>query len=583
MVALRRGVGLVLGLILVAVLVSAVGMTAAFLLVGAEPTVPSQSTVVLRLRGDLPEVEQLGVFGPFLPRRTTVRTVVESLRMAKVDRRVKSLLVVPSATPTLWAKTQEVRDAILDFKRSGKRAVAFLEFGGDQEYYVATACDRIYLMPTSPLDVKGLASYDIFLRGTLDKVGAYPDFLHVGDYKTAINVFTETGYTPAHREMAESLNRDTFEQLVRGVAEGRKKSEADVRRLIDEGPFLPEEALRNGLVDELAYADEVAAQARLATDDAHTVEADTYAEVSPRRLGLGRGPRIAVIYVVGTIVSGRSSATTEGEVAGSDTIAAFIRKARTDGAVKAIVVRIDSGGGSAVASDVIWRELTLARAKKPVVASMSDAAASGGYWVAMASHAIVAQPGTLTGSIGIFAGKIVTGGTLEKLGARIEGVSNGRLAEMGSPVRPFNEAERAKLTEQLQAYYDQFVERVAEARRSTPEQIDAIAQGRVWTGRQAKELGLVDELGGLDHAVALAKQRAKIPAASEVELVVYPPRKSFYELVSAPFAEENTIRGWLGGLLLSPEERAAVALAGQVRRFRRGEPLALMPYVFVTR
>jgi len=214
---------------------------------------------------------------------------------------------------------------------------------------------------------------------------------------------------------------------------------------------------------------------------------------------------------------------------------------------------------------------------------MSDAAASGGYWVAMASHAIVAQPGTLTGSIGIFAGKIVTGGTLEKLGARIEGVSNGRLAEMGSPVRPFNEAERAKLTEQLQAYYDQFVERVAEARRSTPEQIDAIAQGRVWTGRQAKELGLVDELGGLDHAVALAKQRAKIPAASEVELVVYPPRKSFYELVSAPFAEENTIRAWLGGLLLSPEERAAVALAGQVRRFRRGEPLALMPYVFVTR
>jgi len=580
-VALRRGVGLVLGLILVAVLVSAVGMTAALLLVGAEPAVPSQSTVVLRLRGDLPEVEQLGVLGPFLPRRTTVRTVVESLRMAKVDRRVTSLLVVPSATPTLWAKTQEVRDAILDFRRSGKRAVAFLEFGGDQEYYVATACDRIYLLPTSPLDVKGLASYDIFLRGTLDKVGAYPDFLHVGDYKTAINVFTEKGYTPAHREMAESLNRDTFDQLVRGVAEGRKKSEADVRRLIDLGPFLPEEALRNGLVDELAYADEVAAQARLATDDAHTVEADTYAEVSPRRLGLGRGPRIAVIYVVGTIMSGRSSATTEGEAAGSDTIAAYIRKARNDSAVKAIVMRIDSGGGSAVASDVIWRELTLARAKKPVVASMSDAAASGGYWVAMASHAIVAQPGTLTGSIGIFAGKIVTGGTFEKLGARIEGVSNGRLADMGSPVRPFNEAERAKLTEQLQAYYDQFVERVAEARRSTPEQIDAIAQGRVWTGRQAKELGLVDELGGLDRAVALAKQRAKIPAASEVELVVYPPRKSFYELVSAPFGEESAIRPWIAGLLLSPEERAAVALAAQMRRFRRGEPLALMPYVFV--
>jgi len=229
--------------------------------------------------------------------------------------------VIRRARPRCGAKTQEVREAILEFRRSGKPAIAFLEYGGDQEYYVATACDRVFLMPTSPLDVQGLASYDIFLRGTLDKVGAVPDFAHVGDYKTAINLYTEKGYTPAHREMAESLNRDAFDQLVRGIAEGRKKPADEVRRLIDDGPFLPEDALHAGLVDELAYADEVAAQAHLATDDAHQVELEEYARVSPRSLGLGRGPRIAVVYVVGTIASGRGGSTTEGEVAGSETIA----------------------------------------------------------------------------------------------------------------------------------------------------------------------------------------------------------------------------------------------------------------------
>src|SRR5206468_4290779 len=224
-----------------------------------------------------------------------------------------------------------------------------------------------------------------------------------------------------------------------------------------------------------------------------------------------------------------------GAIAGSDTLIEYIRQARRDSSVRAIVLRIDSPGGSASASDAVWRELMLARSERsdrPLVASMSDLAASGGYYIAMPAHVIVAQPSTLTGSIGIFGGKVVTGGVYEKLGARIDSTSIGRHAEINSPARRYNAEELKKLKDQLQAFYDQFVEKVAESRHSQPEKVDALAQGRVWTGRQAKQNGLVDQLGGLDQAIAVAKQRAKIPADSEVQLVIYPPRKSFYELLS---------------------------------------------------
>jgi protease-4 len=253
-----------------------------------------------------------------------------------------------------------------------------------------------------------------------------------------------------------------------------------------------------------------------------------------------------------------------------------------------VVLRVDSPGGSSIASDVIWRELMLTREKKPLIVSMSDLAASGGYYIAMPGHAIVAQPGTLTGSIGIFSGKFVTGGTFKKLGANVEGVSTGKFADMNSPARPFTAEERAKLEEQLQAFYDGFIEKAAQARKSTPEKIDAIAQGRVWTGRQALENGLVDKLGGLDTAVALAKERAKIPASQEVDLVVYPPKKSFLEAVSDSMGrtQEDAVmtrsvdtQAFLQ-MLRPSERRALIDLMAPFRLVQRGEPLALMPYVF---
>jgi protease IV len=588
----RRGFAILFTLLGAALFVSIVGFAMMYMLFGREPAVPSNATLVLRVGGSLSELAPADVVGYLRGSKTpTVRSIVDNLRKAKVDPRVKAVLLKPTGFESpFWAKVQEVRDAVLDFRKSGKPVYAYLEYGGDREYYLATAADKVFLMPSTPLDLVGVATYELFLRGTLDKIGAIPDLHRIGQYKTAVNTFREKGYTPAHKEMDESMNRDLYEQIVRGIADGRKKNEADVRTLVDDGPFLPEDALAAGLVDEVAYEDQVDDKLR-AGEQRRRLEGDDYARVSLSSVGLNKGPRIAVIYASGTINGGKSGYDpVNGPVLGSETLIEYIRQARRDSAVRAIVLRIDSPGGSTTASDAIWRELVVAkteRADRPLVVSMSDLAASGGYYIAMPAQVIVAQPSTLTGSIGIFGGKFVTGGVYEKLGAKIESTSIGKRAEINGPTRPYNADELKKLQEQLQSFYDQFVEKVAESRHSTPEKIDAIAQGRVWTGRQAKQNGLVDDLGGLERAVAVAKERAKIAAGSDVELVVYPPRKSFYELLSEQFsgsgesAQSAAVTAWLSANLSSGEIEALRILRGPFAMFRRGEPLALLPFTFV--
>jgi protease-4 len=580
-VAGRRGVWLVVIFITLAVAISAAGLVATAVIMGRQTRVEGNSTLVLRVGGDLRELEPGGLVGSFFEPPPTVRSVVESLRKAKVDRRVTSVVIRPTGTAALWGKVQEIRDAIGDFKTSKKPIIAYLEYGGEQEFYLASACDKVFLMPTASLDLTGIASYELFLRGTLDKIGAYPDAMHIGDYKTASNQMTERTFTPAHREMAESLNRDLYEQLLKGIATGRQKREAEVRQLIDHGPFLPEDAVRAGLVDDVAYEDEIDDKVSLGRGRTTFLEHHEYRAVSPSSLGLNRGPRIAVLYAAGIITSGESSYDSpQGEVVGSDTIIRYLRKARADDSIRAIVLRVDSPGGSAIASDVIWREVELTRAVKPVIASMSDVAASGGYYIAMPAHKIVAEPATLTGSIGVVMVKFVIDGTLKKLGMNMEGVSDGRYANLYSPIRPFSPEERAKIQEQMQATYDAFVEKAASGRHTTPEKIDAIAQGRVWTGQQAKQIGLVDELGGLERALAIAKEHAKIGRDTEVELVVYPPKRSLYETLADPFGASDS-SGLLSSFLGLDDRRALQTLTAPLRVFRRGEPLAIMPNVFV--
>jgi len=583
----KRAVRFIFGLLVFAVLASIAGFAMIYVMVGREPSVSRNSTLVLRLDDDLAEVPTEGVVQQILSANqpSGLPAVLEALHKAKVDRRIQAVIIMPSGLKaSYWAKVQEVHDAILDYRKSGKPAVAFLEYTGEKEYLIASACSKIVLMPSAPLDLNGLATYEVFLRGTLDKIGLYPDFLHIGDYKTAYNAFTEKGFTKAHREVTESMTKDLYDQLVRGIAEGRKKTETDVRALIDQGPFLPDEALRVGLVDDLAYVDQIEDKAHLPGGKSARLEADDYAKVSPSSVGLNRGPKIAVIYASGVIASGKGGYDPlMGGVLGSDTLIEHIRAARADSSVRAIVLRIDSPGGSATASDAIWRELVITRDERhdrPLVVSMSDLAASGGYWMAMAAPYIVAQPGTLTGSIGVITGKFVTGGLYSKLGANIETVSEGKNAELASPVRPFNDAERKKVASMIEETYDQFIEKAAQSRHMAPEKLDAIAQGRVWTGRQAKANGLVDELGGLDRAIVAAKLRAKIPAESEVEIVVYPPKRSFFDLVTKGFKTEQG--GSLLAMLVPDEERRALGVAlSPLRLFQPGETLALMPALFL--
>jgi protease IV len=584
----RRGVGLVFAFVGLAAVVSISGILLLYLVVSREPDVQQRSTLVLRPGGELHEIAPDDVVGQFIRSDVvTVRGFVENLRKAKRDARIASVVLMPSSLNLpFWGKVQELRDAVLDFRKSGKTVVAYLESGGDREYYLASAADKVFLLPTSPLDLTGVASYEVFLRGTLDKIGAYPDLLHIGDYKTAANQLTETSMTPAHREMAESLNRDMYEQLVRGIADARKKSEAEVRALIDQGPFLPEHAVRAGLVDDLAYEDQLddrVEQLRPGGGQVRRIDDSDYRRISPRSVGIRPRSRIAVIYAVGVIASGKSTFDPmNGAVVGSETLVEQIREVRDDESVKAIVLRVDSPGGSSTASDVIWRELMITRDQKPsrpLVTSMSDLAASGGYYIAMPGQAIVAQPATLTGSIGIYTGKIVTGGTMSKIGISAETVKSGKNADINSPLSRYSPQQRAKVEEYMQGFYDQFVEKVAEARHTTPERIDAIAQGRVWTGAQAKQIGLVDSLGGLDAAVAIAKQRAKIPADEDVELVTYSPRRSFYEALTSQLGGGTSV---LHGLLLGASEvRALAAVTAPMRLARHGEAMALMPFTFL--
>jgi protease IV len=452
-----KGLRFVVGFLVVATFVSVAAMVMLYLLVGREPDVPSHATLVLSPSGDFPEVApELSLGGGDA---LTVRTYVELIRKAKGDTRIKGILLRPGGINSpFWAKLQELREAIADFKKSGKYVHAWLEYAGDREYYLASVADRVYLLPSASLDVTGVASYEVFLRGTFDWIGTYPDFLHVGDYKTAVNTYLEKSFTPAHKEMSDSLNRSQYDQLVWAIADARKKPEAEVRALIDQGPFQPVDALRVGLVVDVAYEDEL--------DDllpelrgTDYIDAEDYAGVSWEATGVRRRSTIALINVAGVINSGESGFDpVNGPVTGSDSIVAYIREARANHDVKAIVLRVDSPGGSSTASDVIWRELSISRENnRPVIVSMSDLAASGGYYVALGGDAIVAQPGTLTGSIGVYTGKFVTTGSLEKLGANIEATSRGKHAEIYSPDRRFTAEERAKIAESMQNVYYQFI------------------------------------------------------------------------------------------------------------------------------
>jgi len=498
---------------------------------GTAVDMPARGYLEIPLSGAVSEVAAPDSLTSFLlgAKPLAMHDLWMNLRKAKVDARIQAVLLRFGLVQCDWAKANEMREAILDFRRSGKKVYAVIEEAPDfdMEYFVATACDRIILHPLGWLGINGLGGYVPFLKGALDKLGVRAEFEHVEEYKTAANMFTEKGFTPAHREEMESLYSDLFAQYVATAAKARGKTEAEFRALVDRGFFQGEKAKAAGLVDDCLYEDEVQDLLRQDGRTPARVRFDDYTKVKPSSVGLETGRTVALIYAVGTIMTGESLPP----VMGGSTVARWIRTARNDGSVKAIVLRVDSPGGSSVGSDVIGREVALARKVKPVIVSMSDVAGSGGYWIAMAATKIVAQPQTLTGSIGVLAGKFSVDGLLGKLGITSEKLAFGEKADIFSPFRPFTPAERKVLKEEILWTYEQFLTKAAEGRGLTRDEVDAVGKGRIWTGRQAKDRKLVDELGGLTMAVGLAKKEAGIDADEEVRFDVWPKKRSFWQAV----------------------------------------------------
>ncbi|MDP9865381.1 MULTISPECIES: signal peptide peptidase SppA [Streptosporangium] len=481
-------------------------------------------------------------------RKTSLTDVLSGLKRARKDDRVKALIVKIGTQPMGLAMVQDLREAVTRFRASGKLTVAFAEtfgeFGaGTVPYYLGSAFERVYLQPSGDVGLTGVAMEQRFLRGALGKLGVEYQMGQRHEYKTAANTFTQDHMTDAHRESMGRITESVTEQVVAGVADGRGLDPAKVRELIDRGPFIGAESVEAGLVDRLAYRDEVYDEVKQAVgDDALLLYVSRYAKGPiAKKLPRPGEQTVALVHGHGAIRLGRSgrSPLGGGSAMGSDTVCAALRAARRDEHVKAVVFRVDSPGGSYVASDAIWREVVLTRkAGKPIVVSMGDMAASGGYMVSMAADTIVAQPGTLTGSIGVFGGKAVISGLLEKIGVSSETVGEGANAGMFSSTNAFSEAQWARVNAWLDRVYDDFVNKVAEGRGLSRERAHELARGRVWTGADAHAGGLVDELGGLEDALILARRQAGLAADAPVR--VYPKLSPLERLRPAESSEDRT-------------------------------------------
>ena len=588
-----RKIAIILGsLFLAFALIIGIGILLIFsALRGSEPVIRDNSVLVLKVEGELPDyVPDTLTRRLFGNDELSLTTLIEQFRKAKVDKRISAILLEIDLLGAGWGKAEELREVIADFRASGKPVYAYIEVGTNKEYYVATACEKVFVSPSGDLFINGLAADVMFFRGSLDKLGVYPDVFQIGKYKNAPDQFTRKEMTKEHREVINSILDDLFNRFVNTVAETRRKSSDEVRALIDRAPLSATEARDAGLIDGTNYRDEVENELKKRLgykdeDELHITKAETYRQIDAESVGLNQGERIAVIYATGEIWPGKSSdSATGGQSIGSETMVKTINDAARDKTIKAIVLRVDSPGGVHYASDTIWHAIEVAKKKKPVVVSMGDLGASGGYYIACNASKIIAEPSTITGSIGIFAGKPVMKGLYDWLGVSNEYVLRGKNAGMFRETEKFTPEERAKFEGVIKSkYYGEFVPKVATGRGRTPEYIDSIAQGRVWTGAQAKENGLIDDFGGLDKAIEVARQLANIPADKGVRRVILPHPRGFFDNFFGGNEEDASgqvpLQQQRAAFSALPEDvRRTLQYAAMLDRMKRGEIMALMPF-----
>jgi protease IV len=505
--------------------------------IGSKGKVPEKTILEANFDEALPEDIPDNPTAKFLMNeRPTVRDVVDAIDRGAEDDRVVGMVAKIGAPPLGMAKIQEIREAVQRFRAHKKFAIAYAEtfgeFGpGNGAYYLATAFDQIYLQPSGDVGLTGIIMESPFIKGTLAKLGMTFRGDHRYEYKNALNFYTESKYTPPHREAMSALMTSWFNQMKEGICQARQIAPEKFQAMVDAGPYLGKEAVDAKLVDGVAYRDEVYINARAkAGARAQFLYLGKYLD----RAGHphDRGKAIALVFGVGGVTRGKSDydPVQGSQNMGSDTVAGAIRAAAADKDVKAILFRVDSPGGSYVASDTIWREVVNARkAGKPVIVSMGDLAGSGGYFVAIAADKIVAQPGTITASIGVLGGKMLTSGLWDKVGLSWDEVHQGNNATMFTGTHDYTPAEWARFEAWLDRVYVDFTGKVADGRKLPKEKVLEIAKGRIWSGQDAKNLGLVDELGGYDTALNLARKAANIADGEDVRIIVYPRPKTLLQ------------------------------------------------------
>lgn len=557
-----------------------------------KPNVPENSVLVLKITGSLPDYapdnKWAKVFG--IRQQQSFSNLLTELRKAKVDKRISGVLLDIQFPQIGWGKADELRDAIKDFRTSDKPIYSFMELGMNKDYYIAAATEKVFMPPAGDLYVNGFAANAMFYRGSLDKLGIEPEVIKIGKYKNAPDQYTEKEMSDAQREVINAVLDEYYKRFTGGIAADRKKSVEDVRAIVDNAPYHGTEAQQIGLIDRAIYRDQVDEEFKTrlgykADDALRTVSANDYRGVPADSLGLDDGERVAVIYASGVINGGKSNnSPLGGEMVGSDTLIESVNEAADDPTIKAIVLRVDSPGGSSLASDLMWHSLETAKAKKPLVVSMGDVAASGGYYIACNANKIVAEPSTITGSIGVFMGKPVVKGLYDWLGVTNEYVLRGKNAGIFREDVKWSPAERAKMQDQAnKIYYTDFVPKVAKGRGKTDEEVNSIGQGRVWTGTQGKQVGLVDEFGGLEKAIEIAKNLANIPAEKNVKRVTYPESQSllsqYFGGDSETLADAKTQAAQAALIESLPEDaKKALRFAQLFDQMRNGEAMMLLPF-----
>ena len=515
-----------------------------------QPSIQKDSILTMRLRGDIPEhaASEFSIqwlrHGP----PPTLLDLRNALKEAADDERISALVLESGGLGTGWAKAQEIRYGIENFKKSGKPVIALLNNAGTIDYFVSSSADEIYMVPEAILDMKGLRAEVSFYADTLEKLGIEAEVERIGKYKSAAEPFSRSSMSDEYREVVNSVLDDLYTRFIATVAKSREKPDDAFRALLDEGPFLSSDAVEAGLIDGLKYEDQFRdyVKEKLEQEEWREVTFSAYRKPFESATSFGGGDQIAVVYAVGDIMSGNSEVDPflDARILGDESFAKTLREVREKDDVKAVILRVNSPGGDAFASDRMWREVNLLREKKPLVVSMSNVAASGGYYISMAQAPVVAYPGTFTGSIGVIYGKMNLRGLYDKIGVKKEILTRGRFAAIDSDYRPLTREERAKLRHEIQAVYKTFVQKVADSRERSWDEIEEVAQGRVWLGNQAYEKGLVDELGGFDRAIELAQQAAELQDG-EYRLVPYPAPQ---QLIEALFDVDRF--AWKGSLRL---------------------------------